>query len=592
MPSLSIRPPDRDPIVYRLCKPIASIGRARINDVTLADPLATEIHLQIVFDHGQYYAVAVDHHGPLEVNGKFCKRHRLTDRDRIRIGATEIVFRLQETDDDPARAPLLPHEMHSEILRFSRHLCERRTHDELLSALIDSALRIATADKGFIILLTDPEPRIAVARNGLGENFGNARQELSDTILQHVITTRRPLVLDDITHSRPFRQSRSAKHLRLRAVLCMPLLEQNELLGVLYIGQHRQGPPLTQALDPVLILAAQGALLLCNALLRKELQPAEQTPDAYRTQRQCGPLLGICPPMQAIFTQLPRIALAESPVLIQGEPGTGKHLLARQIHQLAAQPGGPFMSLHCRATRESMLRSQLFGADPADPPSEPTGPPRGTLYLDSIDEMPLPLQRETALWLRGAHPSTTDDPSVPRPQICKHRLIASTDDIALDQKVAQGHLLPELVIQLGIIRLSLPPLRERGSDLLLLAQQLLDRHARAHQSPARGFSPSAVALMRRYPWPGNIAELDIRIRRAVLQAPGAFLGPTDLRLDEKHLTPIRPLDQARERFCQDYIREVLELCGGRRTEAARRLGINRSTLYRYLGGETMGDDTA
>lgn len=577
MPVLSVRPPDRAPIVYRLCKPVASIGRARINDVPLTDPLATDIHLQIILDQGQYYAIAVDHHGLLEVNGKVCKRHRLTDRDRIRIGATEIIFRLHEPTDSTPREPLDTAEMHREVLRFSRHLFERRSPDELLAALLASALRIASADKGFLILLTGPEPRIAASRNHLGETFDDARQELSDTLIRHVIATRTPLALDDVPRSHRLRRSRSARHLHLRAVLCVPLLEQTELLGILYIGRHSQGPSLTPALDPILVLATQAALLLCNALLRRELQPQDQTPATPPPEAQWGRLLGGCRAMQALFTQLPRVALIHGPALIQGEPGTGKHLLAREIHDHSPQQGGPFMSLHCGAIAD--LEALL---------SAPRAPPLGTLHLADLHEMPLPLQHKTARWL-GEHPPA-DGPDIDRPGPSRPRLIASTC-IDLDHEVAQGRLLPELLAQLATARITLPPLRDRGEDLLLLAKHLLDRHAQALQSPTRGFTPSAVALMRRYPWPGNITELDIRIRRAVLQAPGPFLGPADLRLDEKDLLPIGPLDEARERFCQNYIREVLELCGGRRTEAARRLGINRSTLYRYLGGETRRDDT-
>ncbi|HEX2570558.1 MAG TPA: sigma 54-interacting transcriptional regulator [Polyangia bacterium] len=589
MPSLSVRPPDRTPVVYRLCKPIASIGRARVNDVTLADPLATEIHLQIVLDKGQYYAVAVDHHGLLEVNGKVCKQHRLGDHDRIRIGSTEIVFYLQDPTGPTACVPLTPTEMHREILRFSRQIFERRAPDQLLTALLDSALRIASADKGFLILLTGPEPRIAAARNGVGETFADARQELSDTIIQHVIDSRAPLALDDLARSPRARRSRSAKRLRLRAVLCVPLLEQSGLLGVLYIGQHGHGPPLTPALDPVLILATQAALLLSNAHLRSELHPQEETPDTPPPETRRGHLLGGCPAMQAIFAQLPRIALTDSPILIQGEPGTGKRLLAREIHDHSAQRG-PFKSLPCGALSEDLLQRHLFGTAPDPPPSAPPAPPLGTLHLGDIHEMPPPLQHQTVRWL-SEHPPTTQSPGIHRPGLCRPRLIVSTC-MDLEHEVTQGRLLPELLGRLDATRLSLPPLRERGEDLFLLAKHLLDHHAQAHRSPARGLSPSAVALMRRYPWPGNITELDLRIRRAVLQAVGSFLGPADLRFDEKDLLPIRPLDQARERFCQNYIREVLELCGGRRTEAARRLGINRSTLYRYLGGETTWDDTA
>jgi DNA-binding NtrC family response regulator len=161
------------------------------------------------------------------------------------------------------------------------------------------------------------------------------------------------------------------------------------------------------------------------------------------------------------------------------------------------------------------------------------------------------------------------------------RIIAATHR-DLEAEIAAGRFRQDLYWRLHVVTIELPPLRERDDDILMIARHLLHRSVREYQSAVRGFSPDAVAALKRYAWPGNIRQLENRLKRAVLLADKAILGPEDLDLPPTPEPAILTLAHARERFQHQYIHEVLAFYGGNRSKTARALGVDRRTLFRYL----------
>jgi transcriptional regulator with PAS, ATPase and Fis domain len=171
-----------------------------------------------------------------------------------------------------------------------------------------------------------------------------------------------------------------------------------------------------------------------------------------------------------------------------------------------------------------------------------------------------------------------------RPEDVDIRVVAATNK-ALDQEIAQGRFREDLYYRLNVVNLHLPPLRERGDDVLMLARYLLSRFAGEYSSRARGFAPAAAAAIRKHTWPGNIRELENRIKKAVVFCEGVLLSAEDLGLADLEAPPILNLAQAKEDFQRRYINEVLARNGGNRTKTARDLGVDPRTIFRHLERE-------
>ncbi len=310
-------------------------------------------------------------------------------------------------------------------------------------------------------------------------------------------------------------------------------------------------------------------------------------------------LEGTSPAMQALIDRIQRIAQADGPVLISGESGTGKDLVARAIHAESARSDQPFLAVNCAGVPADLLESEFFGhaagafsgAEKARPGlfREADG---GTLFLDEIGEMPIALQ---AKLLRALQDGRIRPVGADREHRVDVRLIAATN-VDLPDKVASGEFREDLYYRLEAFQLSLPPLRERDDDLELLAMRFLARFAAARERPARRLSDRALAAMKRYPWPGNVRELRNAMERAVTFCDGEDVQPE--HLPERVRKPsaaktsstaelpaavlegdmLPSLTQLRQR----YVHYVLERVDGNKRRAAALLGVGRRTLYRWL----------
>jgi transcriptional regulator with PAS, ATPase and Fis domain len=209
----------------------------------------------------------------------------------------------------------------------------------------------------------------------------------------------------------------------------------------------------------------------------------------------------------------------------------------------------------------------------------------GTLFLDEIGEMPLQLQVKL---LRALQEKVVYKVGDNRPEPVDIRVVAATNR-NLEEEVRKGAFREDLYFRVNVVTLKLPPLRDRGDDITVLSRFFLTLYAREFNSKARGFTPAATVAMKKYNWPGNIRELENRIKKAVVLSDRPLMAPDDLDLKPDNLPPILPLAAAKEEFQKRYISEVLERNNGNRTKTAKDLGVDPRTIFRHLERLESGD---
>jgi transcriptional regulator with GAF, ATPase, and Fis domain len=595
MATLRIHAPGTSVKVYHIYKKLTSLGKGEGVDVLLQDPLLADTHAHIHFDGRDFNISVTDRDADLHVNGRRRTKHRLSQDDRMRIGGVELEFSLYDepVTDEVAAKTMAELNSYKRLFEFSQKLMNNYEIPGLLDALLDVVIQVSNADKGFIVLLESGEPVVKVARNLRRETISDAVRHMSDSIIKRVVESRQPLIISDALNDTSFKNSLSVMNLRLTSVMCVPLLERGNLIGLIYVGNDNVAQLFDQAaLEILTIFAAQASLVIRNALLVNELQIDNQSLQERIERIRFGEILGSSPAMQEVFRKVQRVAATDITVLVTGETGTGKELIAREVHNRSARAKGPFISVNCGAIPENLLESELFGhvrgaftGAIASKAGRFQSANKGTLFLDEIGEMPHALQVKILRALQEHIVTKVGDTVSESVDI---RVIAATNR-DLEVETRNGRFREDLYYRLNVVHLLLPPLRDRGDDIVVLARYMLSRYAPEYSSKVRGFTPSAIVAIKRYRWPGNIRELENRIKKAVVLADKTMLGPDDLGINPDEIPAILPLADARERWQRSYINDVLGLNGGNRTKTARDLGVDPRTIFRHLEKEEGGD---
>ena len=594
MPSLRVQIPGAGPTVYHLYKKITSIGSAPDNDIVLPDPLLAEAFAHIHFD-GQTYTIAtLSRKADVTVNGKKRKKHRMTHDDRLIIGNIEVRFSLIDEAppvENEAAATVADIDAYQKLQDFSARLMAKHELGELLNELMDSVIEITNADKGFLILMEGEELSINIARNLKRENIADAVSQLSDSIVAKVVRTRKPVIISDAMNDEEFSGSKSIMKLKLSSVICVPLLEHGTLIGLIYVGNDSVVDLFHEDMFQVLtVFSAQASLIVANALLLNTLRVDNKQLHQRLEQIRFGEIVGTSPPMQAVYRKVEKISATDISVLITGETGTGKELIARELHNRSPRVGKPFVTINCGAIPENLLESELFGhvkgaftGAVANKQGKFQSADGGTLFLDEIGEMPLNLQVKL---LRAIQEKTVIRVGDTRTETVDIRILAATNR-DLEMEIKTGGFREDLYYRLNVVNLHLPPLRDRGEDVLVIARYLLSHYAKEYEAKVKGFSPNSSVAIRKYNWPGNIREMENRIKKAIVLSDTSMIGPDDLGLNPDALPEILPLSAAKEKFQRDYINEVLALNNGNRTKTARDLCVDPRTVFRHLEKEEI-----
>ncbi|MBI4916035.1 MAG: sigma-54-dependent Fis family transcriptional regulator [Acidobacteria bacterium] len=311
-----------------------------------------------------------------------------------------------------------------------------------------------------------------------------------------------------------------------------------------------------------------------------------------------GALVGMSEPMREVYRLIRLVAATDAAVLVVGETGTGKELVARSIHEASRRHEGSFVAVNVAAIPEGLIESELFGHERGAFTGAVTSragcfetAAGGTLFLDEVAEMPLSMQPKL---LRVLEDGRVRRLGGAREIPCDVRVVAATNRDAR-QAVADGRLREDLFYRLNVFTIPLPPLRERGDDLLLLAQHFIRQLGRKHGIPVEGLDGEARRLLEAHPWPGNVRELRNVIERAVIVARSGLIGSSHLPAAVREGGGggergriVLPGGVTAAEAEQIVIREALRASGGNKAEAARRLGLDVKTIRNKL--KVWGED--
>jgi two-component system NtrC family response regulator len=293
-------------------------------------------------------------------------------------------------------------------------------------------------------------------------------------------------------------------------------------------------------------------------------------------------IVAVSEPMLKVCRMIEKVAPTSATTLLQGESGTGKELLARALHRLSPRNDGPFVAINCAAIPDTLLESELFGFEKGaftgavkTTPGKIEVANRGTLFLDEIGDMPMMLQAKLLRFLQERTIERIGGRSVIPVDV---RIVCATNkDLA--EAMAAGQFREDLYYRVSEITISIPPVRDRHGGRVMLARQLLSRMAAAEGKSFKGFSDDAYDAIDAYAWPGNVREMENRIKTAVIMAEGKLITANDLALQPADGGPDLNLRVVRQRAETEAIRQALVRSAGNISRAAELLGITRPTLY-------------
>jgi len=558
----------------------------------LTIPGVPERAAHLLFSKGAYVLSPLSRDVSVTVNGERVsqKGKALSHGDRIMLGSVELLFTEQGECSTPAAtadgsggdSALL-----KDLIGIAVSLL--RSRDEtLFSALVGSISKLLKCD-GARLVVDDPEGggRRTIARypQSVGlDRFSNRAidwaHEAKHTILMHEDKWMGPAAAE----------TSLAKNL-IASIMCTPLSRANVITGYLYLDRIDSAHPFTES-DR---LFADALLPLFSEILANFHEKQQQQATIERLQKQqlapSGGMLFESDTMAQLITLAARLAKTDSPVLITGETGTGKELLARYIHNNSSRAAGPYKAINCGAIPENLIESELFGHELGaftGAVSKKIGlfeaAQGGTVFLDEIGEMPLHLQVKLLRTLQEGEVVRVGGTTTVSIDV---RIVAATNR-DLESDVQQGRFRQDLYFRLNVLTLHLPPLRKRGDDVLLLAEYFIARYCQQFGFDVKTLTLGARNLLVAHSWPGNIRELENTIQKAILFCETARLVPENFTLGKRGSAPVAvavegmTLKDARAAAEHQVIVATLEKTHGNVSLAGKILDIDRKWLIKKM----------
>ena len=503
------------------------------------------------------------------------------------------------------------------LLNVAKTLASERDLKKVLTVTVDTIVELARAERAFVWLGQAEDGTVAVARNLDQEYIKKPAGKLSRSILARAMETGETVLTDNASEDDSFLGSASIGEMKLRSVLCTPLLLHGETIGAIYVD-HRfhegeftsEDRALVDEFRDLASIAIGNAQLFTenaehskrleelNERLSREVAEQNQEMETYRKHlRELKPrdqyiydyseIIGDSPAIREVFSILDRVIPTNYPVLISGDSGTGKELIACAIHKNGPRKDKPFLTENCSAVPESLLESELFGHvrgsfTGADRTRDGLFQQahRGTLFLDEIAEMSPAMQSKLLRALQNGEVRKVGATQVEKVDV---RVIAATNR-DLKEAVEEGAFREDLFYRINVMEIRLPTLRQRREDIEALLDHFLTEACADAGFLQKRLSGAALKILVAHNWPGNIRELQNEVKRMVALSDDV-IGP-ELLAGLKTSVPVSAAGgrgSLAGRTLKDLERqaivETLKQTGGNKAETAKRLGISRRALY-------------
>jgi two-component system response regulator HydG len=635
---------------------ITTIGRAPTNRIVIPDDICSRNHCEVFVSGGQWVVRDLDSRNGTLLDGRpVLEDEPLEDGDEIQIGEFFLVFSHDETgppgqetqirlevgtdtyqppaagdsESEPEilhRRGVTPYHSASSsgvddssqrskglarLFRLALDMGAATAEPELSDLVLDALFESVRVDIGAILLLPhragEPDPsgalRVAAYRSASDESY----EQVSSAVSRLVLSSREGILARDIKDDDRLTDRASLNQMQARSVICVPIRTPDSIHGVIHLYTTHGGRRLgVEALEYSLAVADQYAIALENLIQRRRLQDglaqARGEAQTLRDQLQIETdIVGDSNAVRDLKTQIARAAPTGATVLIRGESGVGKELVARSIHFNSDRRRGPFVCLNCAALSETLLESELFGHEKGSftgATSRKLGKFEqangGTLFLDEIGEMSPTIQAKFLRVLEGHPFERVGGGTEIRVDV---RVVAATNR-DLEKAIEENRFRKDLFFRLFVVDISVPPLRSHPSDIPLLASYFLKKFAARCSNPVQGLSRAALDKLCQYDWPGNVRELQNTIERAVILARGDVVDADEIQLSSLagHIEQTdRPQGRQAEPAGEPDVREIslselekehilsmLDRTNWNKSLTSQILGIERSTLDRKL----------
>jgi transcriptional regulator with GAF, ATPase, and Fis domain len=499
------------------------------------------------------------------------------------------------------------------VLHIAREMNREFDRDKLLGLILDRAIELTGAERGFVILLEEGREQVRLARNIDRESVSEPEQKVSSQIIREVIDTGRIVRSEDAEFDAHFEDSLSVRQLRLKSIIAVPFRSGGRTVGALYLDNRFRTANFTDKEERLLELFADQAVAAIDrtSLVRelaaktaeledvnkrrerelkqqgKHLARVRKENKQHRKARGFGfdRIIARSIAMKGVVREAKRLAESDLSVLITGENGTGKEMLARALHYGSRRQSEEFVAVNCAAFAEGLLEAELFGhvrgsfsgadRDRAGLLEEANG---GTLFLDEVGEMSMPMQVKLLRALELGEVRRIGENDIRRVDV---RVLSATN-AELDDLVRTGRFREDLMYRLSGSALMLPPLRDRLEDVEPLALSFIDEAVRLEGREPLELASDAVARLESYAWPGNVRELRNVVLRAVVSAETEVIGADDIVFDMRSGAVLPGFDSAQaERILEELSSLEIELNSRQQGAIGRALTHGKLSFAEY-----------
>jgi transcriptional regulator with GAF, ATPase, and Fis domain len=576
---------------------IVTIGTAPTCPVRLGDRSLPEVVAHVMYKAGAYVLQKIAAQVKVLVNGKPLSGDvPLAGGDVITIGKTEFVF--LEKGGAPAPEAGSPGQKGIVDLVSVIVSLLRNSDKDVFSDLVASVSRLLSCDASRLVVEDDStHERKTIARfpqeTGL-DRFSNSAIDFAKDS-SHTVLSNEPEWRNSVDPKSSLQRNLVA------SVLCAPLSRAGRVLGYLYLDRLQSSASFTE--DDRRF--CDSLVPLFSEILANYEEKRRQAQTIARLQAMAfedrGGMIYQSQSMATVISMCARVAATDSPVLIFGETGTGKELMARYVHDHSRRSGKPFKAINCGAIPESLIESELFGHEKGSF----TGATQrtiglfeaangGTVLLDEIGELPLSLQVKLLRVLQDSEITRVGGTETIKADI---RIIAATNK-KLEEEVSSGRFRQDLFYRLNVLTLTMPPLRDRGEDIVLLAEFLVKKYCQQFGLGAKTLLASAHTALLSHNWPGNVRELENVVQKAILYSSDDRIAREHIQIassallrDAQGLSSPATLKQARSAAEKEIITSVLQRTRGNVSSASKLLDIDRKWLMKLMDELGISADT-